>query len=174
MPARLVPLVPGAAPSIAMQRQVLLIGRHPESDLRIDSPQISERHCCLAQTNGSLVLLDLGSRNGVRVNGRLTTEARINVGDEVAIAHLLYRVSEVTDSNGSSGATGPGVNSAAKPVSTAAKPPAAAKPQPPKRAEAKPQSPQPVAVKSNDETPSSLSDLPFAFGDTDLVPIDDI
>ena len=158
-----------------MQRQVLLIGRHPESDLRIESPQISERHCCLAQTNGSLVLLDLGSRNGVRVNGRLTTEARIHVGDEVAIAHLLYRVAEVTDSNGSSVGAGPAANSAAKPVSKRANPPAAAaKPQPRDRAEAKPQSAKPVAVKSDDDHPSSLSDLPFAFGDTDLVPIDDI
>jgi predicted component of type VI protein secretion system len=172
MPARLVPLSPGTAPSIAMQRQVLLIGRHPESDLRLESPQISERHCCLAQANGKLVLLDLGSRNGVRVNGRLITEAPLRVGDEVAIAHLLYRVAEITDANGSNTAAGSAANSAGKPVSSPAKP--AAKPQPQPRPEAKPQPAKSVAVKADEDPPSSLSDLPFEFGDTDLVPIDDI
>jgi pSer/pThr/pTyr-binding forkhead associated (FHA) protein len=39
-----------------------------------------------------VVIRDLGSRNRVRVNGRIIDEARLNSGDEVAIAHFLYRV----------------------------------------------------------------------------------
>ena len=92
MPARLVPLTPGAAPAIAVHRPVLLIGRHPECDVRIDLPKISRRHCCLAQVYDRLVIRDLGSRNGLRVNGRLVDEAQLRSGDELAIGPLIYRI----------------------------------------------------------------------------------
>jgi hypothetical protein len=39
-----------------------------------------------------LMIRDLGSRNGVRVNGRLIEEVQLRPGDEVAIAHFLYRL----------------------------------------------------------------------------------
>jgi predicted component of type VI protein secretion system len=92
MSARLVPLSPGVAPSIPLQRPVLLIGRHPECDVRIDSPKISRRHCCIALAYDRIVARDLGSRNGMRVNGRVVEEARLAPGDEIAIGHLIYRV----------------------------------------------------------------------------------
>jgi hypothetical protein len=69
----------------------LLVGRHPECDVRLDLPQLSRRHCCLALAYDRATIRDLGSRHGVRVNGRLIHEARLVDGDEVAIAHLLYR-----------------------------------------------------------------------------------
>ncbi len=91
MSARLVPLIPGTAPPIVIQRPVLLVGRHPECDVRLDLPQISRRHCCLALAYDRASIRDLGSRHGVRVNGRVVNEARLLPGDEVAIGHLLYR-----------------------------------------------------------------------------------
>ena len=48
MSFRLIPLIRGSAPLIVLQRPVLLIGRHLECDVRINSPKISRRHCCLA------------------------------------------------------------------------------------------------------------------------------
>ena len=92
MSAQLVPIKAGSAPPVAISRPVILIGRHPECDVRIDSPQVSRRHCCLAMAYDRLVIRDLGSRNGVRVNGRVVDEARLNAGDEVAIAHFIYRL----------------------------------------------------------------------------------
>jgi predicted component of type VI protein secretion system len=94
MPARLVPLTPGAAPAIPLQRPVLLIGRHPECDVRIDLPKISRRHCCLALAYDRMMIRDLGSRNGLRVNGLVVDEARLYPGDEVAIGPILYRVED--------------------------------------------------------------------------------
>ncbi len=96
MSAQLVPIKAGSAPPILVSRPVVLIGRHPECDLRIDSPQISRRHCCLAMAYDRLVIRDLGSRHGVRVNGRAVDEARLQPGDEVAIAHLIYRLESLT------------------------------------------------------------------------------
>ncbi len=94
MSARLVPLISGAAKPIALSRPALLVGRHPECDVRIDLPQISRRHCCLATAYDRITIRDLGSRHGVRVNGRVVDESRLISGDEVAIGHLLYRFEE--------------------------------------------------------------------------------
>jgi pSer/pThr/pTyr-binding forkhead associated (FHA) protein len=96
MPARLVPLTAGTAPVIPLQRPVLLIGRHPECDVRIDLPKISRRHCCLALAYDRLMIRDLGSRNGVRLNGLLVEEAQLRGGDEVAIGPIIFRVESET------------------------------------------------------------------------------
>jgi len=45
----------------------------------------------VALADDRVLIRDLGSRNGLRVNGRLIDEARIYPGDEVAIGPLLYR-----------------------------------------------------------------------------------
>ena len=94
MSARLVPLSlgPADAPVISLQRPVILVGRHPECDVRIDVPQVSRRHCCLALASERVMIRDLGSRNGVRVNGRVVEESILRPGDEVAIAQFLYRL----------------------------------------------------------------------------------
>ncbi len=92
MTAQLVPINPRSAPAVPLQRPVILIGRHPECDVRIDAPEISRRHCCLAVAYDRLVIRDLGSRNGVRVNGRIVEEVVLRAGDEIAIAQFLYRL----------------------------------------------------------------------------------
>ena len=92
MPARLVPLSAGAAPTIAVQRPVVLIGRHPECDVRVDLPKISRRHCCIVLAYERVIIRDLGSRNGLRVNVLVVEESRLEHGDEVAIGPILFRV----------------------------------------------------------------------------------
>ena len=91
MSARLVPLTPGAAPVVNLQRPVLLLGRHPECDVRLDLPAISRRHCCIALAYERLLIRDLGSRHGVWVNGARVDEAQLLLGDEIAIGPLLFR-----------------------------------------------------------------------------------
>ncbi len=94
MSFRIVPLVKGSAPAIALYRPVLLIGRHLDCDVRIDSPKISRRHCCVATAYDRVLIRDLGSRNGVRVNGRLLEESRLQPGDELAIGPILFRLED--------------------------------------------------------------------------------
>ena len=91
MSFQLVPLSQGAAPVIALQRPVVLIGRHVDCDARIESAKVSRRHCTIAMAYDRVILRDLGSRNGVRVNGRIVEEVRLQPGDEVAIGPILYR-----------------------------------------------------------------------------------
>jgi len=39
-----------------------------------------------------VLIRDLGSRNGVRLNGRVVEEARLHCGDELAIGPILFRI----------------------------------------------------------------------------------
>jgi predicted component of type VI protein secretion system len=91
MPAQLIALNGG--PSILLDKPILLIGRHPECDIQIDSRKISRRHCCIAQISDYLIVRDLGSTNGVRINGQRVGEGRLGHGDELTLGSHRYRVS---------------------------------------------------------------------------------
>jgi predicted component of type VI protein secretion system len=90
MPAQLVALTEG--PNILLDKPILLIGRHPECDIQIDSSKVSRRHCCVAQVHDYLVVRDLGSTNGIRINGVRILEGRLKESDELTIAGFRYRV----------------------------------------------------------------------------------
>jgi predicted component of type VI protein secretion system len=91
MPAQLVSLNGG--PNILLDKPILLVGRHPECDILIDSRKISRKHCCIAQVHDYLVIRDLGSTNGIRINGVRVLEGRLKADDELAIAGHTYRIS---------------------------------------------------------------------------------
>src|SRR4029079_6780914 len=90
MPAQLVALHDG--PNILLDKPILLLGRHPECDIQIESRKISRRHCCIAQVSDYLVVRDLGSTNGLRINGVRVLEGRLAPGDELTIGTYRYRV----------------------------------------------------------------------------------
>ncbi len=90
MPAQLVALTEG--PSILIDKPIMLFGRNPECDIQIDSRKISRRHCCIAQVNDYLIVRDLGSTNGIRINGTRVLEGRLNPGDELTIGNHRYQV----------------------------------------------------------------------------------
>lgn len=92
MPARLIPLDESSGGPIPIDQPIVLVGRHPEVDFRIESGLISRRHCCLAVVNDRILIRDLGSRHGIHRNGIRVEEAELRPGDEVAIAHRLYRL----------------------------------------------------------------------------------
>src|SRR5712664_3328013 len=90
MPAQLLALSEG--PSILLDKPILLFGRHPECDVQLHSRKVSRRHCCVAQVSDYLVVRDLGSTNGVRINDVRVTEGRLNAGDELTIGNHRYQV----------------------------------------------------------------------------------
>src|SRR5262245_13981118 len=91
MPPQLVALTEG--PSILLDKPIILIGRHQECDIQIPSRKISRRHCCIAQVNDHLVVRDLCSTNGVRINGQRVQEGQLRSGDEITIGNYRYNVS---------------------------------------------------------------------------------
>jgi predicted component of type VI protein secretion system len=86
----------GGAP-IPIDKAVLLFGRQPDCDVVLKaSRKVSRRHCCVAQINGEFVVRDLGSMNGVRINGTVVRkEGRIRVGDEIHIGDVGYRLAAI-------------------------------------------------------------------------------
>lgn len=65
-----------------------VIGRRSDNDLQINNVQVSRRHALLMNFNDDWWLNDLGSRNGVLVNGvRLNNARRLRDGDEIRIAN---------------------------------------------------------------------------------------
>jgi len=90
MAPQLVALTDG--PNIPLDKPILLIGRHQECDIQIPSRKISRRHCCIAQVNDHLVVRDLGSTNGIRVNGVRVLEGLLSTGDELVIGNFKYEV----------------------------------------------------------------------------------
>jgi predicted component of type VI protein secretion system len=79
-------------PNIPLDKPIVLIGRHQECDIQIPSRKISRRHCCIAQVADHLVVRDLGSTNGVRINGIKVVEGNLQPNDEVTIGNMRYQV----------------------------------------------------------------------------------
>lgn len=90
MSARLVALDEG--PDIVLDRAMVVVGRHPACDARLDSLRVSRHHCCMMQESGEVVVRDLGSTNGIRINGQRVEMGRLKPGDELSIAHIRYRL----------------------------------------------------------------------------------
>jgi len=89
MSARLVAIDDG--PDILLNRPMVVVGRHPSCDTRLDSLRISRHHCCMTLEDGGVVVRDLGSTNGIRINGQRVESGRLRSGEELSIAHLRYR-----------------------------------------------------------------------------------
>lgn len=93
MAAYLVPLQPGAC-VIPLEKAILLIGRQADCDVSLTSSRkISRKHCCIAIVNDTVVVRDLGSTNGVSINGvRVEQEGRLRLDDELMIGDVRFRL----------------------------------------------------------------------------------
>jgi pSer/pThr/pTyr-binding forkhead associated (FHA) protein len=90
MRARLVAIDGDSA--IDLVKDLTLIGRDEDCDIRLDHKSISKLHCVIAKTDGLLLVRDLGSTNGTRVNGQRVRRAALLPNDTLAVANMKYRV----------------------------------------------------------------------------------
>jgi FHA domain-containing protein len=79
-----------------LSHPVTVIGRAAESDIRIDDPGVSRRHAELRYADGEVELIDLGSTNGLAVNGIPTLRAVLRDSDRIDVASttLIFRRDE--------------------------------------------------------------------------------
>jgi pSer/pThr/pTyr-binding forkhead associated (FHA) protein len=70
----------------------VLIGRVEAADVRLEDPCVSRYHCEIGSINGTLWVRDLGSANGVFVNGFHEVQACLMPGDRLTIGETNFRV----------------------------------------------------------------------------------
>jgi len=80
------------------------IGRDGDNDLVIDEtfPQwqtVSRQHALISRHERGYVIEDLGSQNGVRVNGRPTPKNLLRTGWPIAIGGVIFRFVDETQTN---------------------------------------------------------------------------
>src|SRR3989440_11583841 len=90
MRAQLIPL-DGAEP-IEIVKDLTLVGRKEDADLRLDHKSVSKLHCIIVKTDGLLLLRDLGSTNGTRVNGTRVRRAALLPNDQLSIASFRFKI----------------------------------------------------------------------------------
>ncbi|HOT23032.1 MAG TPA: DUF3662 and FHA domain-containing protein [Thermoleophilia bacterium] len=84
--------VRGPGIDVELTNAVNLIGRSRRCDIVLTDPNVSRQHAELRLTGSQVVLRDLGSTNGTRVNRRAVTQAVLRPGDriEVGTTELLF------------------------------------------------------------------------------------
>ena len=90
MRAQLIPLDGGQPVDLA--KEMILIGRQEDCDLRLDHKSVSKMHCVLVKTDGLVLLRDLGSTNGTRVNGTRVRRAALLPNDKLSVANFHFKV----------------------------------------------------------------------------------
>jgi hypothetical protein len=66
-------------------KSVTVLGRSTSCDVRLGDPNVSRRHAELRQQGTSYWIVDLGSTNGVDVNGARVERAKLDHGDTVTL-----------------------------------------------------------------------------------------
>jgi pSer/pThr/pTyr-binding forkhead associated (FHA) protein len=80
----------GERRSFSITRDMTVVGRREDCDLRIPLGEISRKHCRLVRDGDSLRLEDLGSSNGTYLNGQRVQEAVLGAGDSVQVGPVVF------------------------------------------------------------------------------------
>jgi hypothetical protein len=63
----------------------VLLGRSRECDIMVNDPNVSRRHAELRSDGGRWSVVDLGSTNGIKVNGRRVEQRELSDGDKLTL-----------------------------------------------------------------------------------------
>ncbi len=96
MPAKLVIISSNfAGQEFPLSRKQMIIGRGDDCDIIIDHRSVSQRHAKIVRENGTTYqIVDLNSKNGIRISGEKYTSTYIKRGDIVELGHVKFRFVE--------------------------------------------------------------------------------
>src|SRR5262245_8144696 len=83
---------PGAGAGFTINRERIIVGRGPGVDRAFDDPAMSRQHAAIEFCGTGFRLRDLGSTNGILVNGSPVQAAELHHGDAVDIGELHFVV----------------------------------------------------------------------------------
>ena len=74
-----------------VSKRRVVIGRSKDCDIHVADPNVSRRHAEMRRHADRWSIADLGSTNGVKVNGRRVERAELESGDEILLGTLELR-----------------------------------------------------------------------------------
>jgi hypothetical protein len=90
--SRVLVLLDGERPiKYPLYKEVLTIGRAEIADIRINNGFLSRVHARVISTPESVFIEDVDSKNGIRVNAKLTPRQELKHGDVVDLGRLRFR-----------------------------------------------------------------------------------
>ncbi len=79
--------------TLALAKECVVIGRDPESEIRINSTEVSRKHCEVYLRGDHVVVKDLGSRNGTFLNGEaIFSEIKMLPGDTLHVGPMIFEL----------------------------------------------------------------------------------
>lgn len=83
----------GKTTVVPLIRDEITIGRKEGNTIRLTERNVSRKHARIVRSNGTVAIEDLGSYNGVRVNGtRISARTPLTVSDRVQIGDYLIEL----------------------------------------------------------------------------------
>jgi pSer/pThr/pTyr-binding forkhead associated (FHA) protein len=82
----------GERRSFSVVRDMTVVGRREDCDLRIPLGEVSRKHCRFIKDGEEIRIEDLGSSNGTFHNGERVREAKLGPGDTVQIGPVTFMV----------------------------------------------------------------------------------
>ena len=81
---------PNVGEKIIISKPLFSIGRESDSDIFLDDITISRKHAQIVKTDTCYKIIDLGSLNGIYVNGKLSEEKILENGDKIQIGKYVF------------------------------------------------------------------------------------
>jgi hypothetical protein len=93
-PSRPQALLVGEGRRTVLSGDRVLLGRSRECDVQLADPNVSRRHAELRRDEGRWSVIDLGSTNGIKLNGRRVDQAALEPGDRLTLGltELTYEL----------------------------------------------------------------------------------
>jgi len=76
---------------LLLEKERMILGRGAGVDVLLDDVSVSHQHAALELAGAGFRIRDLGSTNGVRVNGSRVAAADLKHGDRLEIGSLSFR-----------------------------------------------------------------------------------
>jgi hypothetical protein len=89
---RVLVLLDGEQPiKFPLYKEEMIIGRAESADIHIDSHFISRLHARLVLTDAGVIIEDFESKNGIKINSKLTNRQTLRHGDLLNLGGLRFR-----------------------------------------------------------------------------------
>jgi len=89
--ARLISLDPSIPLEATLRGELTTIGRSADCDIFVDHDSVSRRHAKIERRGSEYFITDLGSKNGILINGRVVRSGRLKHGCTLEIGTVPFR-----------------------------------------------------------------------------------